>query len=44
VLILADGVVNAAVSFAYNDTDQLSGIYVVRNPDKLSMLDVIAIQ
>lgn len=44
VLILESGAVNAAVSFAYDDTDQLSGIYVVRNPDKLAMLDVVAIQ
>ncbi len=44
VLIIENGAVNAAVSFAYDDTDQLSAIYVVRNPDKLAMLDVIAIQ
>jgi len=44
VLILQDGAVIAAVSFAYQETDRLSDIYVVRNPDKLSMLDVVAIQ
>ncbi len=44
VLILENGAVIAVISFAYDDTDQLSGIYVVRNPDKLAMLDVVAIQ
>ena len=44
VLILQDGVVSAAVSLAYDEADRLSGIYVVRNPDKLAMLDVVAIQ
>ena len=44
VLILENGAVFAAVSFAFDNTGQLSGIFVVRNPDKLAMLDVVAIQ
>ena len=44
VLILENGAVNAAISFAFDDTNRLSGIYAVRNPDKLARLDVIAIQ
>lgn len=44
VVILENGAVNAVISFAFDDADQLSGIYVVRNPDKLAMLDVVAIQ
>ncbi|ARQ02158.1 RNA polymerase sigma factor SigJ [Pseudorhodoplanes sinuspersici] len=44
VLILENGAVNAAISFAYDEADRLSDIYVVRNPDKLAMLDVVAIQ
>lgn len=38
------GIVNAVVSFAYDENDLISGIFVVRNPDKLAMLDVVAIQ
>ena len=44
VLIFENGAVNAAISFAFDDANRLSGIYVVRNPDKLGRLDVIAIQ
>lgn len=44
VLILENGSVNAAISFAYDEADRLSDVYVVRNPDKLAMLDVVAIQ
>ena len=43
-LILENGAVYAVVSFAFDNTNRLSGIYVVRNPDKLARLDVIAIQ
>ena len=43
-LILENGAVYAVVSFAFDNSNRLSGIYVVRNPDKLARLDVIAIQ
>jgi RNA polymerase sigma-70 factor (ECF subfamily) len=44
VLILEHGAIYAAISFAFDNTNQVSGIYVVRNPEKLAMLDAIAIQ
>lgn len=44
VLILEAGEVNAAISFAYDVTNHLSEIYVVRNPDKLTHLDIAPLQ
>lgn len=38
-LLMEAGRVVAAMSFAYDDRERLSGIYVVRNPDKLRFFD-----
>jgi len=44
VLILQNGIVNAAVSFAYDKDDLTSGIFVVRNPDKLADFSIVSLQ
>lgn len=38
VIVRKDGVTTASVSFAYGEDGQASGIYIMRNPDKLSAL------
>src|SRR3546814_3329841 len=38
VLLLADGEVTAAVTFGYDDDGRVSGIFILRNPDKLARL------
>jgi RNA polymerase sigma factor (sigma-70 family) len=38
----ADGV-EATVAFAYDEAGQVSGIYIMRNPDKLARLDAAAV-
>lgn len=35
--------VHAAVSFAYDNADRVTNIYIVRNPDKLAALEAVAI-
>lgn len=43
--IVRDGdQVEATVSFAYDEAGQVSGIYVMRNPDKLARLDAATIR
>lgn len=37
-----DGRVVAAVSFAYDDAGRATGIYIMRNPDKLARLEPVA--
>jgi RNA polymerase sigma-70 factor (ECF subfamily) len=43
VVLLSDGVPVAAMSFAYDEAGRVTNIYVMRNPDKLSRLDVAAL-
>ncbi|GGA51372.1 sigma factor [Nitratireductor aestuarii] len=38
-LLLEEGRIAASVSFAYDDGGSISGIYITRNPEKLSRLD-----
>ncbi len=38
-----DGAVTAAVSFAYDQAGNATGIYIVRNPEKLANLDAVVI-
>lgn len=38
-LIAEDGHVSASVTFGYDEVGRLSGIYIVRNPDKLAGLE-----
>ncbi len=40
VILRQDGATVAAVSFAYDEAGRLTGIYIMRNPDKLARLDV----
>ena len=43
--IVRDGdQVEATVSFAYDEAGQVTGIYIMRNPDKLARLDAAAIR
>ena len=42
-LIRMDGETAAAVSFSYDTVNRLSGIYIMRNPDKLSRLDPVVV-
>ena len=39
ILLQHDGVTIGAVSFAYDDAGRATGIYIMRNPDKLAGLD-----
>lgn len=39
VIVRDQGETHATVSFAYDDTDRVTDIYIVRNPDKLARLD-----
>lgn len=41
-LLKQDGKVVGATSFAYDESGRASGIYIVRNPDKLAGLDATA--
>ena len=43
VVIQKEGFAVAAVSFAYDEADQATDIYIVRNPDKLAHLGAVAI-
>jgi RNA polymerase sigma factor (sigma-70 family) len=38
VILRKDGEIVASISFAYDESNRLSGIYIMRNPDKLSAL------
>lgn len=37
-LLVADGHLSAAVTFGFDETGRVSGIFIMRNPDKLSLL------
>lgn len=43
-LLRQDGMTVATVSFAYDDAGQANGIYIMRNPDKLTGLAPLVIQ
>jgi RNA polymerase sigma-70 factor (ECF subfamily) len=43
-IVRKDDEVEATVSFAYDEDGQVSGIYIMRNPDKLARLDATAIR
>ena len=38
-LLKRDGAITAAVSFAYDETGAATGVFIMRNPDKLAQLD-----
>jgi RNA polymerase sigma-70 factor (ECF subfamily) len=42
-IVRKDDQIEATVSFAYDEAGQVSGIYVMRNPDKLARLDAAPI-
>lgn len=44
IVLKHDGAAVAAVSFAYDETGRVANIYIVRNPDKLVNLGVVAIR
>lgn len=43
IVLKQGGETHAAVSFAFDELGQASGIYIMRNPDKLARLDAVAI-
>ncbi|MEN8131942.1 MAG: sigma factor-like helix-turn-helix DNA-binding protein, partial [Pseudomonadota bacterium] len=43
IVLKHDGAIVATVSFAYDEAGKATDIYIVRNPDKLGEIDVVAI-
>ncbi|MNL48276.1 hypothetical protein D3C87_1711190 [compost metagenome] len=39
VIIKADGVITASMTFAFDETGRVNRVFIMRNPDKLAGLD-----
>ena len=42
-VLTRDGITSSVVTFAYDETGAATGVFIMRNPDKLSRLDPVAI-